>query len=64
MAMQEFPITTGLVVNIYSSVHGAWIMFFMSQHTGNPNQNDSEIFAITEKESYVCRVCRVLEIDT
>lgn len=36
----------------------------LSQHTGNPRQNDSEIFAITGKKSYVSRVCRVLETDT
>ena len=64
MAMPAIMTTTGLVVNICSSVHGAWVMLFLSQHTGNPKQNDSEIFAITEKKSYVSRVCRVLETDT
>lgn len=63
MAKPAFMITTGLVGNI-CSVHGAWVMLFLSQHTGNPKQNDLEILAITEKKSYVCRVCRVLEIDT
>ena len=57
-------ITTGHVVDICSSVHGAWVMLFCLNTQGTQDKMIQKSLQSQEKKSYVSRVCRVLETDT